>query len=208
MELIYVYDALCGWCYGFTPVMQAFQRKHTDIACSVMSGGMMSNTPASKMASYIQQAYHSVEQTTGIKFGQGFLQGILESPTYIMDSEKPAIALSAFKMLAPGSAIDFAHDIQVAFNYDGKDLHADETYSNLVHKYGVREDDYLAALHSEDAKNAALTEFKQVQEWGITGFPAVILVTSKQLYLIARGFTHLENLENVIAKITADEGGN
>ena len=41
-ELLYIFDPLCGWCYGMTPVIQ---RVRTDMAgqiqVSVLSGGMV-----------------------------------------------------------------------------------------------------------------------------------------------------------------------
>ncbi len=42
VKLIYVYDALCGWCYGFSPVMMQLHSKYKDsIDFQVVSGGMI-----------------------------------------------------------------------------------------------------------------------------------------------------------------------
>ncbi|ATL47923.1 protein-disulfide isomerase [Chitinophaga caeni] len=205
MEIIYVYDALCGWCYGFTPVMMEFQKRHPEYEYQVLSGGMMQQTPARKMAAYIQQAYKSVEQATGVKFGPGFLEGILNSPAYIMDSLKPAIALTAFKSMAANEALAFAHEIQVAFNYDGKDLNKDETYLEIASKFNIDAGKFAQLLGDPDTLKASIAEIEQVQQWGITGFPAVIFGTGQQLYLVARGFLPLENLEETIQKILASE---
>ncbi len=42
MKLIYVYDALCGWCYGFSPVITDFSARHaSEFAVEVVSGGMV-----------------------------------------------------------------------------------------------------------------------------------------------------------------------
>ncbi len=30
MDLVYVYDALCGWCYGFAPVIKAFAERYAE----------------------------------------------------------------------------------------------------------------------------------------------------------------------------------
>lgn len=42
MKIIYLYAALCGWCYGFSPVLHQFQEKYKgDVTIEVISGGMI-----------------------------------------------------------------------------------------------------------------------------------------------------------------------
>ncbi len=78
--LIYIYDALCGWCYGFTPVMQQLEAAYRDkVAFDVLSGGMVPPEhaqPVRAKASYIAGAYKTVEEYTGIQFGEAYLHHI------------------------------------------------------------------------------------------------------------------------------------
>jgi putative protein-disulfide isomerase len=40
--LIYCYDAYCGWCYGFSPVMKKVEEAYKDrLQIEVLSGGMV-----------------------------------------------------------------------------------------------------------------------------------------------------------------------
>ena len=40
--LIYCYDAYCGWCYGFSPVIKKIAEEYKDkLDIEVLSGGMM-----------------------------------------------------------------------------------------------------------------------------------------------------------------------
>ena len=40
--LIYCYDAYCGWCYGFSPVIKKIAAQYKDeLYIEVLSGGMM-----------------------------------------------------------------------------------------------------------------------------------------------------------------------
>ncbi|PUZ30222.1 putative protein-disulfide isomerase [Chitinophaga costaii] len=208
MTFIYISDPICGWCYGFTPVVQALQQQHPDITFEVLSGGMITGEnryPIERMEQYILKAHQQVEEMTGIQFGKAFLDGLLLSKTYLLDSEKPSIAITVFKQLQPANAVDFVHDIQVAFNYDGKSLNDDATYRELAIKYGLDPDVFVIAMQGEDARYATNQEFAQVQSWGITGFPAAVLATDKQYYLIARGFTTSEDLEARIQNILKEE---
>lgn len=204
MRFIYIYDPLCGWCYGFTPVIQQLQeRDNGNMEFNILSGGMITGDnrqPFSSMATYIQREHTNVEAMTGVKFGQAFLEKLLPSEE-IMDSEKPSIALTVFKQYQPENAITFAHDMQVALNYNGQSLNNDSTYRALIKKFSLPEDEFISRLHDEHYRYETNQEFQLIQNWGITGYPAAILDTGKQLYLCARGFTTLDKLEETIENI-------
>jgi putative protein-disulfide isomerase len=60
MKMLYFYDALCGWCYGFSPVMQKTAEVYQDqFEFQVVSGGMISGSrigPIGTVAPYIKTA--------------------------------------------------------------------------------------------------------------------------------------------------------
>ncbi len=78
--VIYVYDALCGWCYGFSPLMQRLEAAYKDkVAFTVLSGGMVPPEhaqPVAAKAGYIAGAYKTVEEYTGVTFGAAYLKHI------------------------------------------------------------------------------------------------------------------------------------
>ena len=101
--IIYCYDAYCGWCYGFSPVINKIAGEYKDkLEIEVLSGGMMVGEeamPIEKIGPYIQTAYRRVEELSGIKFGDDFLWHINnpDKSDWVMNSEKPAIALCILK---------------------------------------------------------------------------------------------------------------
>lgn len=38
--LIYMWDAYCGWCYGFSKSLQAYHENHPELPLIVLSGGL------------------------------------------------------------------------------------------------------------------------------------------------------------------------
>jgi putative protein-disulfide isomerase len=206
MKLIYIYDPVCGWCYAFTPVVQELVKQHPEIEVEVLSGGMILGAhrrPASAMYNYIKDARVRVEELSGIKFGDAFIEGYLHTEDLI-DSEKPCVATTVFKQYLPAQALDFAHDLQYALKFEGKSLNEDATYVEVLKKYNLPAEEFLEKMGQEENRYATHAEFQQVQAWGITGFPAAILEAKDQLFLIAKGFTPLERLEEVIEKIKAE----
>ena len=105
--LIYCYDAYCGWCYGFSPIIKKIAEEYSfQLDVEVLSGGMMigeNKMPIEKIGPYIQGAYKRVEEVTGIKFGDDFLWHTAnpDKSDWVMNSEKPAIALCILKEIYP-----------------------------------------------------------------------------------------------------------
>lgn len=206
--LIYCYDAYCGWCYGFSPVMKqiadAFKEKLT---VEVLSGGMMireSVAPVQKIAPFIQSAYKRVEEYTGVQFGKDFLWHI-ENPQqsdWIMNSEKPAIALCIFKEYHPEKQLDFASDMQYALNYEGRDLDDSEAYRHLLDKYKIGAEEFYQKLMADEYREMAYHEFALCRQLQVNAFPAVLLQTSgTKFHLIAKGYTPYEDLSRRIDAI-------
>jgi len=209
--LIYCYDAWCGWCYGFSPVIKKLSEVYKDkIGFEVLSGGMIINEnprPIGVMAGYIQQAYKTVESHTGIRFGEDFLWHIFnpDKSDWFPDSEKSAIALCIVKELLPDKQVAFASDLQYALNYEGRDLCDDEAYRHLLADYGIDAADFYQKLHSEEYKQKAQYEFALVKQLQVTGFPAVLMqVSESKFYLVARGYTNYDDLSGRVEAILKD----
>lgn len=199
--LIYCYDAYCGWCYGFSPVIKRIAEEYkNELETDVLSGGMIlpeKPTPVGEIAPYIQKAYKTVEETTGIKFGQDFLWHIFhyEDSDWFPNSEKPAIAMCIFKEFYPERAVEFASDLQYALNYEGRDLTDDEAYRHLTEKYSIQSELFYERLGSDEYREKAYYEFAIVKQLQVTGYPCVFIQTGEtKFHMIAKGFTDYNTL--------------
>ncbi len=204
-RIIYVYDALCGWCYGFRPVIRRLYETYADqFEFDVLSGGMMTGArvkPVAESMGYIEQAYKVVEEHTGVRFGAAYLNGLLKAGTYRSDSEKPGVAMTLFKRQAPKHAVAFASTLQRALYYDGIDLNVDAHYGPLVEPYGLRPDDFVAGLSDAAVWEQTRAEFHLVAQLGVNGFPSVIVDVGGRLYQIARGYLPYEPLEENLMRV-------
>jgi putative protein-disulfide isomerase len=203
--LIYCYDAYCGWCYGFSPVIKNIAEVYKDeLDIDVLSGGMIlpeKPTHIAEIARYIQKAYTTVEETTGIKFGKDFLWHIFnyEDSDWYPNSEKPAIAMCIFKDYYPERAVEFAADLQYALNYEGRDLTDDEAYRHLLEKYSIQPETFYHRLKSDEYKEKAYYEFSLCKQLQVTGYPAVLIQTGEtKFHLVARGYTDYDLLKQRI----------
>jgi putative protein-disulfide isomerase len=204
----YCYDALCGWCYGFSPVIKklAEEYKHK-LNFEVLSGGMImpdNAQPIGEMAKYISEAYKNVEQLTGIKFGEDYLWHMFnpEKSDWVLNSEKPAIALSILRELHPDKAVQIAADLQYAHMYEGRDLTDDEAYRHLLPNYGIEADEFYSKLKSEEYLDKAYYDFALVKQLQVNGYPTVLLqVTDSKFYLLSRGYTDYETMKERVDRV-------
>lgn len=210
--LYYCYDAYCGWCYGFSPVIKKIHALYSDrIGFEVLSGGMIiPDQPRhiGVMAGYIADAYKSVEEMTGIRFGQDYLWHIFnpDLSDWYPNSEKPAIALCIFKELYPEQQVDFAADLQYALHFEGRDLCDNEAYRHLLEKYSIDPVDFYEKLGSEEYKEKAYYEFQLCKQLQVTGYPCVLMqVSETKFFMVARGYTEeagfIQRIEAVLADL-------
>lgn len=207
----YCYDAYCGWCYGFSPVIKKIATAFKDkLSFEVLSGGMIPKEnarPISAIAGYISEAYHRVEETTGIKFGEDYLWHIFnpDKSDWYQHSEKSATALCIVKEIQPDQQVAFAADLQYALHYEGRDLTDDEAYRHLLEKYVIPEEEFYTKLNSEEYKEKAHYEFALCKQLQATSFPQVLLqVADQKFYLLTKGYTDYETLKKRIQTVLAE----
>ncbi len=207
LKLIYVYDALCGWCYGFSPVMQKLAEEYGDrLDITVLSGGMIIGEragPIGEVAGYIKEAYKTVEERTGVKFGQAFLEGTLAEGTTVIHSLQPAIALCAVKELARDRSLEFAGLLHKAIYRDGIAPTVVENYVPYAEQIGLDKKTFLDAMLSKRYLEQAEREFDVVTKLGIRGFPTLLLETEERLYRLLSGYVPYEELKKVIEAVWA-----
>ena len=211
LTLIYCYDAYCGWCYGFSnTIQQVFEKYNTQLYFEVLSGGMVlpeKPVPIANTASYIKSASRRVEELTGVKFGEDYLWHINnpDKSDWFPNSEKAAIALCIFREIYPEQQVAFVKDLQYALYFEGRDLTDNEAYKHLLEKYKIDEKLFYEKLKSDEYKDKAHYEFSLCKQLKVSGFPMVFIQANEsKFYLVAKGYTTFENVDNRIKNILAE----
>ena len=208
--LIYCYDAYCGWCYGFSPVIVKIAEIYSGkMDLDVLSGGMILPEKPVHIrvaANYIANAYKQVEEVTGVEFGKDYLWHIMnpEESDWYPNSEKPAIAMCIFKEYYPDRAIEFAADLQYALHYEGRDLTDNEAYLHLLEKYSIQTEIFFEKLASEQYKEMAYYEFSLMKQLQVNAFPVVLVQTGElKFHMLAKGYTDFDTLKDRIDNLLA-----
>jgi putative protein-disulfide isomerase len=201
-KILYVYDALCGWCFGFSPVMARLSDEYKDkLTFEVISGGLMVGErvgPIGVVAPYIKTAYQDVERATGVLFGEKFVKGSLEKGTMILNSIPPAIAMCIFRERFPEKALAFAGLLHQMIYIDGFEPENIEVYSEYSSRLGFDKEEFNIKMSDAGYLRLALLDFQLAQALQANGFPAVYYQTEDKLYKIASGYMPYERLKLVI----------
>ncbi len=200
--LIYIFDPLCGWCYGFSPVIRQL---HAELGgqfhFEVWSGGMVTGDrvqPMSVMKDYILQAIPRLEATTGVVVGTPFRERLIDGTT-ISNSEPPSRAFTLLKQAAPDRQVYWGSAIQQVIYVEGKDANLPETYFALASEAGMEEQDFLSRWNDPATAAATQAEFEQVAKIGVRGFPSLLLYHNEQLMQVAYGYRTFESLYGMLS---------
>ncbi len=208
-KLIYVFDPLCGWCYGFEPVMEKIQSEYKDlIEFEVFPGGMVlepNAQPIGHMMDYLKEAIPRLEETTGVKISENYLNNILEPGTAVLTSELPSMVYSALHKIYSGREVELARKIQDILYQKGKNTNDLEVYRNLIKESKDKEIKEVAAcILSDENRAQTFNFFKKSSDLGVTGFPFLGIVDDQnQVYKVAAGYVPHDTLKEFMDKVTA-----
>lgn len=210
-RIIYCYDAYCGWCFGFSPVIKdLWTRYGNTFDFETLSGGMIpveSTNHIGTIAGYIREAYKHVEDMTGVTFGEDFLWHINnpDQSDWFPNSEMSAVAMTIFREKFPAATVGFASDLQHALYSEGRDLTDKEAYRHLLEKYDMDADEFYTKLADPAYTEKAHYDFSLVKQLGVSGFPCVFLqLEESKIYMIARGYSDGPTIEKRISNILAE----
>ena len=197
--LIYVYDPLCGWCFGFHPVMVKLAERFKDqLKIRVIAGGLAINENAQSISegySYISGALKQVEQTTGVQFGENF-KLLAEEGSYLYDSEPSCIAQTAVGILYPESALGFAGELQNALFVEGKNLNDPVTFDEILNKMKLDFKPFREKFNDEATHRQTREQFEWCKTVGASAFPTLLLEIGNDTGLMSRGYRPFDTLES------------
>lgn len=202
--IVYVMDPMCGWCFGFSEVIKKAAKEYdSTYYFDILSGGMVVGEregPIGDFAEYILSAYPRLENLTGVKFGQAYLDQLKTKSIY-SSSVIPSIAIEVCKSLDMQKAIPFASALQAAYYVKGLDLREDSVYQNLATEFGFNPEQFLQLLKSEEMRQRAYNGFKQAQALRVDGYPAVLAIKNGKWYALSRGYTDYESIKEGLEKL-------
>ena len=174
--LHYIYDPLCGWCYGAEPLVWAAS-KVDGLALRMHAGGLWpqpTRLPA-HMRQYIKQADARVGQMSGQPYGTPYLNGLLLDPELVLESRPVIAAVLAAQALDPNKALPMLRGIQHAHYERGQHVVREATLEAVAGEIGLDVAAFTDTLKTVRVDEHIASSQELMNDVGAQGFPTFVL---------------------------------
>ena len=187
MILHYIYDPLCGWCYGAKPLVQAAQAVLPVLA---HGGGMMTGANRQKVSpqlrNYVMPHDRRIAEYSGQPFGEAYFEGLLRDHTAVFDSAPPIAAVLAAEQMA-GRGLELLGRLQSAHYVEGRRIADESVLFELAHGMGLDPQDFERTFRMVDTESHIRDSRALLAKVGGQGFPTLVLERNEQFTLIDIG---------------------
>lgn len=144
--LRYLFDPLCGWCYGATSALSAVAEV-PGATIELLPTGLFSSEGARPMdddfAAYAWSNDQRIARLTGQSFTERYREEVLGDRRQFFDSGPATVALTAVSLTAPARELEALKAIQHARFVDGKNITDLKLLASLLASLGL---DVAAAM--------------------------------------------------------------
>ncbi|MFC0337152.1 DsbA family protein [Kushneria avicenniae] len=180
--LTYLFDPLCGWCYGASGVLPMLLNA-TELTLTLQPTGLFSETGARAMddalADHAWQNDQRIARLTGQVFSERYRQQVLKDRTQAFDSGPVTVALTAVHLTTPEREFEVLKAIQHARYVKGDDITRMETLAHLLETLGLDEAAAMLASPQEFLLRANRERTRHGQalmnQVGARGVPTLLL---------------------------------
>jgi putative protein-disulfide isomerase len=184
MILHYIYDPLCGWCYGAKPLVQAAQQVLPVVA---HAGGMMSGPNRQQVSpqlrNYVMPHDRRIAEYTGQPFGEAYFEGLLRDHSAIFDSTPPIAAVMAAEAI-DGRGLEMLGRLQTAHYVEGRRIADESVLFEIASQMDYAREAFAAAFKPVDTQAHVKASRALLARLGGQGFPTLALEQDGQFTLI------------------------
>jgi putative protein-disulfide isomerase len=180
--LHYLFDPLCGWCYGATPAVSALL-EIPSVTVELLPTGLFSGEGARPMddafATYAWSNDQRIERLTGQRFTEHYRQRVLGDRRQLFDSGPATVALTAVSLTTPARELEALEAIQRARYVEGSDVTSLQVLVTALRTLDLQSAATLLSCadgNLVDANRARVGRARALmQEFGARGVPTMIV---------------------------------
>lgn len=195
VEIIYVGDPMCSWCWGISPQLKEleYQAAAQGIPFRIVVGGLRPGGGDAWDDKFKGFLKHHWEEVTA-RSGQPFGYELFEREEFNYDTEPGCRAVVAARQLDPAQEHNFYELVQHHFYVKNEDPGTDAFYQPICTELGLDYKAFLRCFHDDQTKAATQAEFQLNRQWGVRGYPTVLLRKDQELFRLATGYAEYEQM--------------
>ena len=185
--LIYCYDPMCSWCWGFQSTWKALQTALTpyiekgELQIQPMLGGLAvdSNAPMPlPMQAKLASVWQQIEAQLGTHFNHDFWKDCQPRRSTYPACRACLVARDQ------NLELEMAAQIQQAYYLDAKNPSDLDTLAECASKIGLKEEGFLNAMEHCKKAEELEQEVQIARQLGLNSFPSLALVMANKLIQI------------------------
>lgn len=178
MELVYIYDAFCSWCYGFSSILTPFMEKHPEYRVRVLSGGLIlgrEGTTAGDLPS-LRRSAEKMASLYPVRYGAAYF-ALLDEGKARLNSTDAAKGYGVLRGLAEEKRhLPLMKAVQTAYYEEGKSLSDAQTYVDIAEKFHLGTEGLYQTVHAllnngEDWHS----DYTEAAPYGVEVFPTLLV---------------------------------
>ena len=205
-KLIYIGDPMCSWCWGIAPELEQLAEfcDEERLEFEIKVGGLRpggGDPWNDQMKKFLRHHWDQVLQVSG----QPFAYDLLEKDHFNYDTEPACrLVVAARKWLGNGD-MEWFRKLQELFYVHSRDLSDLSNIQNLCEENQIDFKEFSAHFNDPEIKQATQTDFQITREWGVNGYPTVVLMQGQEMQGITLGYSRYQQMrERVEAYLSAD----
>ncbi len=208
LHINYLFDPLCGWCYGASPVLEQLVGL-PGLTVEFCPTGLFADRQSREMnagfADYAWSNDQRIARLTGQRFTEAYRSQVLADHATRFDSGPATRALTAVAVTAPAFEYAALNAIQQARYVDGLDITQEKVLVQVLNELGLMQAADLLCTQADTllTLNAArLAKGRSIMTTlGINGVPALVVGQGENLRAVDTSglFTRLEAVLETLA---------
>lgn len=205
VQLFYVYDPMCSWCWGYRPtwlaLQQAIKEQLPKVEITYRLGGLAPDSEVTMpidMQQFLKQTWQKIAHQLGTQFNFDFWENCKpRRSTY------PACRAC---LIARDSGLEqkMIVAIQEAYYLQAQNPSDNSTLITLAEKIGLVAAEFSKQLSSTETQIQLMSEIQQTHALPIQGFPSLVLSIDGQKQPIVLDYKHWKNSFEAIKKAIND----
>ncbi|AJQ96890.1 DsbA family protein [Gynuella sunshinyii] len=191
-KLIYIMDPMCSWCFAFADPLKQLQ-KQTGLDTEWIMGGLAEDSDESmntEMQSTIAGYWRKISELTGVTFNHDFwTHNTPRRSTY-----PSCRAVIAAEKMSKGMSQTMAEAVQQAYFQAAENPSDIDTLIKCAERIGLNPDLFLKTITAGEVETTLQQHLHLVQQWGIQGFPALLMTRQQKAVPLAMGYCSTEEL--------------
>lgn len=196
MKLYYIWDAYCGWCYGFDKHLTVFMENHPDLDLEMISGGLFArgNEKTTKELAAYQNMNQEIANRYGVVFGEEFEKNFQQDLE--VNSLHIAQAFGVIRKYLPSQQhVSLGYRLQQAFYIDGQILSDFGTYQKVLDEFSLNSSQILKEIEQVWSSAEEPYDFHKASQLGVSTYPTLILEKDGKYYNLRGQATSAQELE-------------